>query len=1017
MSHSTESSQTNSRPKTPSFRQDVLSVKTHAELYQGLRQTLPKLKSTLPSSTVNLGTSIPSSSLSVKNETPTPYQGLNDDVRLLGALLGRIIFEHEGEDFYLFIEGLRSAAVRARKQHGEAGLSNIQDLIDTALNDKNTIEEKVHLLHDAASSFRLFLTLFGIAEGYHQVQSFRQLDLGLIHTITELNENQTDLETLKTALSDLSVRLVATAHPTTILRQTLLKHQRELFGLLEALHATPMNGIRQQGILEKLSERIELLWATRFSRWSKPKVKDEVSDVLSYFKRSLYDTLPHIHRKWANVLSLSFPNLPKDAIPEEVISIGSWVGGDMDGNPFVTPTVFQEALSRQYQLVLNLYIEELLNLAPQLSHTIQKAQPSDALRGFIQNALSTMNALKLDTTLYEPSVNTEPHRLAVMIMVTKLRRTLAKAQQENPNIIPQPFTYANSDGFLSDLTCLQESFQQARYQRAAELTIERLRQKVSLFGFYFASLDLREDAKLVSQSAQSILTILSQVSNISRTTEQEKTSDNSQEWLTQEILSPRQIAVKGWFPTTDPDLLNTQRLFEMLSVATQAQQKMGEKACHRFILSMTKSVDDVLSLLLLLKTQSLFYQNKTGAFQSHYDIVPLFETIEDLETAPQVFEALLKNRAYQTQLACRDNTQLIMLGYSDSNKDGGYFASNWYIYQAQENLIAVAKKYNIKLRFFHGRGGNIGRGGGPTHRAIQALPRHSASFGQDLTEQGEVLSRYYNVREIAAAHLENILASILERNVRAEITVLPEWENLAQEIAQHSQLAYQKLVKQEPYFVPYFEEATPREVELINIGSRPQKRREAKSIQDLRAIPWVFRWFQSRQILPGWYGLGSGLNAVITSLAPSTLKNTETLETLQAMYTHWPFFKSMIENSEIALRQTDLGIAQSYTQLAKDQPAAQRILETIQSEYRLTRKMIETITQSPLLSRPEDQGLKNSIEVKEPYLDPLNYIQVKLIEHYRTLNLSDSNPELIEDFNQAIVSSIEGIATGLGTTG
>jgi phosphoenolpyruvate carboxylase len=983
------------------FQTEVLSVKTHAELYRGIRQTLPTMQSA----------SLSSAPLASKSETTSPgqpsaYQALNDDVRLLGALLGRIIFEHEGEAFYLFIEGLRSAAVRARKQHGEAGLSDIQDLIDTALNDKKTLEEKVRLLHDAASAFRLFLTLFGIAEGYHQVQSFRQLDLGLIHTITELNENQTDLETLKTALSDLSVRLVATAHPTTILRQTLLKHQRELFGLLEALHATPMNGIRQQGILEKLSERIELLWATRFSRWSKPKVKDEVSDVLSYFKRSLYDTLPHIHRKWANVLSLAFPELPPEAIPEEVISIGSWVGGDMDGNPFVTPTVFQEALSRQYQLVLNLYIEELLNLAPQLSHTIQKAQPSEALKAFIQTSLSTMNTLKLDTTLYEPSVNTEPHRLAVLIMVTKLRRTLARAQQETPGLIPQPFTYPNSDGFLSDLTCLQNSFTQARYQRAAELTIERLRQKVSLFGFYFASLDLREDAQLVSQSAQSIINTLSQVSAPSAVTT-----------LEDEILSPRQIAVKGWFPTTDPDLLHTQRLFEMLSVAAQAQQKMGEKACHRFILSMTKSVDDVLSLLLLLKTQNMFYQNQAGEFQSHYDIVPLFETIEDLASAPQVFEALLNNSAYQTQLSCRNQTQLIMLGYSDSNKDGGYFASNWYIYRAQEKLIAVAKKYHVKLRFFHGRGGNIGRGGGPTHRAIQALPRHSASFGQDLTEQGEVLSRYYNVREIAAAHLENILASILERNVRAEITVLPEWENLAQDIAQQSKVAYQKLVKQESYFVPYFEEVTPREVELIHIGSRPQKRREAKSIKDLRAIPWVFRWFQSRQILPGWYGLGSGLNAVISNLAPHILENSDRLETLQAMYTHWPFFKSMIENSEIALRQTDLGIAQSYTQLAKDQPAAKRILETIQTEYQLTRHMIEMITQSSLLSRPEDQGLKNSIEVKEPYLDPLNYIQVKLIEHYRTLNIAESSPELIEDFNQAIVSSIEGIATGLGTTG
>jgi phosphoenolpyruvate carboxylase len=436
---------------------------------------------------------------------------------------------------------------------------------------------------------------------------------------------------------------------------------------------------------------------------------------------------------------------------------------------------------------------------------------------------------------------------------------------------------------------------------------------------------------------------------------------------------------------------------------------------------MTHQPADVLSALYLMKIARLFYPDVGGEFHSHLNIVPLFETIESLDHATATLEALFTNPAYQVQLNCRNRQQLVLLGYSDSNKDGGFFTSNWLLYEAQERILEVGRKHNVVIRFFHGRGGSMGRGGAPAHRAIQALPAGSALHGQDLTEQGEVLSRQYNIPEIAEAHLENFYSALLQKNIGPEVLVSDHWKQAADQISNAAFASYRQLVEH-PDFLAYFDAVTPREVELVKIGSRPTKRRKAQSIKDLRAIPWVFRWQQSRQMIPAWFGVGTGLKQFIEA------NPDKHLSLARVMFEQWAFFANVLSNCEISLSQTDLSIARQYLNLASDAGKATAVLTMIEAEYALTIEMITKVTQKGLLSTPEDAPLARSIALKTPYLDPLSFIQLYLLEDYRKLLKSrQSEPApaqqdtelepLFEAYERAIVSSIEGIAIGLGTTG
>ncbi len=985
-------------------RQDVLTV---SELYRAVRNLLPSLPQQGHADSKK-------KSFPENKDAPAYENTLVDDIRLMGALLGLILYEHEGNDFYCFIERLRQAAKDAREQSGQIGVQTIQEIIQGEIAGGSEEQQRA-FLHRSVAAFRLFLLLAGIAEEFHQSRKFdmahSRSDQGLPHFFALAKEKEDASALMDQLLEQVSVRLVFTAHPTKILRQTILHHQRDIFYILKAMHASDLTVYSQQSLLTELSEKIEVLWATQFSRWTKPEPQEEVSRILSYLTRTLYTTLPDVHQKLERLLLLHYP---QTKVKHPLISLGSWVGGDMDGNPFITPDVLSDAFVRQYRALLNLYIQDLRELLGKLSHAVHRAGLTGALRASIEQDLHAMRQVRSDAEHYAPLLEREPYRLKLTLMALKLEWTLQQAVPlSTDKRLSKPFTYSAAETLLADLDLVCDSLTLQGYRRSIQTHLEPLRKRIQAFGFYFASIDLREETRIINMTADTILA----ASGLGACTDK-------RQQLTDEILSLKVLNTAQWetatstLPSKESPTWGIQRMLGMLTVVKKAKQLIDPHVCRYFVLTMTASAEDILSALLLMKTQGLFYPQydptTATAYKSHLDIVPLFETIPDLQRAPDIMKAVFENPAYQIQLASRNNRQLIMVGYSDSNKDGGYFTSNWHIYKAQQALWDLAKQHKVQLRFFHGRGGNLGRGGGPAQRAIWALPAETLAFGQDLTEQGEVISRYYNVPETAQARCENLLSAVLQKNLVDTVSDPAQraaWHAIAETLSTTAQAKYRHLVHENPDFLDYFDEVTPKEVELVKIGSRPTHRRDIDSVNDLRAIPWVFRWFQSRQILPGWYGLGTALSAFIET------NPKEHILRLREMYAQWPFMASLLENSEIILRQTDLSIARQYCALASEPEKAKVIFQDIGAEYHLTMDMIQKVTERPLLSQPEMETLKRTLEIKEPYLDPLNYIQVQLLEKYRNLAANDAENPLLEAYHRVIVSSIEGIATGLGTSG
>jgi len=926
---------------------------------------------------------------------------LTDDVRLLGALLGCVLHEHGGAELYRRVEGIRLAARRARRLSSDAAYDELRHALAPAAEDRDT-EAHLHWLDEVAGAFRLFLMLAGIAES---AQSSNQAVLET--TMLELLQKAAP-ESGADALQRLNVRLVATAHPTMIMRLRVIAHRRDLLQLLDQLHRVTSR-LEQLELIERITERIEVLWATRFSRWEKPEVSNEIDHVLGYFTEVLYPSIGRIHDR----LERAFRHCSGKEMPERLrphLTLGSWVGGDMDGNPFVTPVVFAEALRKQRDAVLGLYARDLEALAPKLSHAAERVPVTEALEQSLILDLEELEQAKEPTELLRRQIDREPLRLKLVLMARRVRRSQGVFALQYEGQRP-PFVYGRASELQDDLGLISDCLVRAGYRLAArDAGLDALRRRVAIFGLHLASLDLREDADNVRRAARLVL-------RAGRSEHADADGQGLVDVLGREVLDtksiqPWQIAEVTGDHERDAKAV-ADRLLGMVAVARRAQQASSPEACRNLILSMTMGPEDVLSALLLLKIEGQFYASIEGRYVSHMDVVPLFETIEALERAPAIMEQLFTNRAYQAQLEARDRRQLIMLGYSDSNKDGGYVTSTYFILRAQLRLMQVAERYGVRVTFFHGRGGSVGRGGGPARRAIIALPRGVLKEGFEVTEQGEVLSRHYLSQATAQAHLENVIAAVWTKNAGAPKRLEPAWLEAAESLATAARQAYVRLVHERPDFVDYFDRVTPREVELVKIGSRPSKRRLAKSVRDLRAIPWVFRWFQARQILPGWYGLGSAIESYLAGVK----ERSQGVSLLKEMYQDWPFFRGMLENSEIALRQTDLRVARYYVQeLAGDQSALS-VLADIEAEYERTVSGLHAITERGLLEREEDTALERSIRIKEPYLDPLNYLQVDVLREYRKALEVGAPTSLLEAFERAIVSSIEGIATGLGVTG
>ncbi len=549
--------------------------------------------------------------------------------------------------------------------------------------------------------------------------------------------------------------------------------------------------------------------------------------------------------------------------------------------------------------------------------------------------------------------------------------------------------------------------------------------RLQIFGFHLASIDLREDSLHIGRAARLALRIAGHSVDPATKSETKMAADEYRRMLSEEILNPRRIDMRRILPDSadegdehlvglfesETDYQFVQRIYAMLEAARSAQRGVGPQCTSNLIITMTSSVDDILHALLLLKNAGLFLRRFDGTWQSSMDIVPLFETVEDLQSAENIMEQAVASESYRAQLGARQRRQTMMLGFSDSNKDGGYFTSNWSIYLAQTRLLALAERHGITPRFFYGRGGSIGRGGASSRHVASSLPPAAIRRGYDLTEQGEVLSRYYVTGEVASMHLETILSAAIEKNAGEERPPPAEYLSAAEELSAYSREAYRQLVHQHSGLVQYFEDCTPREVELVKIGSRPVRRRAMRTITDLRAIPWVFRWYQSRQFLPGWYGIGAGLARLIESYGIEFVRN---------LYAEWPFMRSILQNSAMALAQSNMAIAARFRELAVDPTSAASVFALIEQEFASSKQRLNVeLSCSPdRFFRADYPVLYAAQRLKQPWVDSLGAIQVLLMRRYRELQAQAIEDTTALDLaREAVVSSIEGVALGLGATG
>ena len=943
---------------------------------------------------------------------------LRRTVRQLGNVLGETIVEQEGQAIFDLVEELR-ALTRAQRQGDRDAGAQIEQLTADLVSD---FDSTLGVL----KAFTTYFQLVNLAEEQQRVRVIRQrtaeaeeTDRHMPETIaaavTRLRKGGTPASEVGRLLDEMLIKPVFTAHPTEAKRRTILLKLLDLTRLLRELDINVLLPSEERDNWNQIREIVVSLWQSDVNRDRRPDVLDEVREGLYFFDTTLFDLLPEIYSELGHAIEREFPEgilgeddeAGSDRLPT-FLRYGSWIGGDRDGNPFVTQDVTEDALRQQKEQALELYRRTVVGMYGHLSVANTRGAFSQA---FLESLAGDLESAPPSDKARLERFSLEPYRQKMILIYRRLGATLAQNREAWQAQRPDPWAYSNADEFIADLELIQESLRENRGGRLAEGRFARLVQQARIFGFHLASMDIRQHSERHFEAVAEL------VNRYYRAQDPDfdylaLSEDERTRLLVEEIESPRPLTARLLYSN---DTNETVALFRLIR---QAHERIAQQAIGAYIISMTTSVSHVLEVLLLAKDAGLF---------GRIDIAPLFETIDDLVRAPDVMRALFESPIYRKHLAQRDNCQEIMIGYSDSNKDGGYLRSSWSLYQAQERLAQICSAYDVKLILFHGRGGSIGRGGGPANRAILAQPPGSVQGRIKLTEQGEVISARYSNRAIAKRHLEQLVNAVLIASCGSHHDVLSDssgsenslhsvsedWVRILEATSELSERKYRALVEK-PAFLSYFHEATPIEqLAQMNIGSRPAKRRQTSDISDLRAIPWVFAWTQSRVNLPGWYGLGTGLQA----------ESAHRMGVLREMYHNWPFFRTVIDRAQLSMRRADMPIASLYASLAADATRT-AIFGEIMEEFRRTERIILEITgQAALLDN--EPWLQRSINLRNPYVDPLNYIQVALLSKQRTggeqqLNDAQAGRDGTKEdprLRQAILLSINGIAAGLQATG
>ena len=889
---------------------------------------------------------------------------ISEDVRDFGDLLGEIIQEHASEQEFETVEEMRKTSILYR----DGELDSREPLYGTL----DEIDQRTK--NSLARAFTTYFELTNIAEERERVRVLRSgshdgtLDDGLEDAAAELSD--ADTETIERILEDVLIQPTFTAHPTEARRKTIKAKLRSIANDLQTLDEHRLTNKETKQIKRDIEAEVLGLWQTPQVRQRRPEVEDEARNVQWYLTNTLFDIVPEVYDELEDAFEAEID--AEIEIPK-LFEFRSWAGSDRDGNPYVTPEVTTTTLERQREVVLERYLDRLAEISSALSQDGERLTLDEGVQDPLSNIEETLPEVREEAAKRYPN---EPYRRVLMLMRAKLDRVGSI----------RPGGYESAEEFHDDLATLAESLHENDCDVIAEATVEQLMRQVETFGFTLASLDLRDHQKQHTEAVNEAL-------GREGIEYAELPEEKKVEILTEAILDEQTIVDLSNYENVSSTAARVMERFDRLA---DWQREFGQQAIDTYCISMADEPSHVLEVLFLAD------QAGVADLPGHcgLDIVPLLETERALSGARRIMGTLFENEAYKQVLKARDHLQEIMIGYSDSNKENGFLAANWSLYKNQRRLADITEDFDITLRLFHGRGGSISRGGGPMNDALRALPNSTVTGDVKFTEQGEAIAEKYGNVRIGERELEQMLnAQLAARKEAIEQPtedVPEEWVDAMDTMAAAARKEYQSLLETDG-FVTYFGQATPISViENLNLGSRPASRSGERKVEDLRAIPWVFSWTQSRCILPGWFALASGIDAY--------LDDGGEIETLQGMYEQWPFFQTTLDNAAQALGRTDISIAEEYAELA-DPELREEFFPRIRSEYDRAVELVTTIAgrENPI-SR---EWLRESLERRNPYVDPLNLLQKQLLGQ-------DERSELDE---QTLRITVKGIAAGMKNTG
>ncbi len=894
-------------------------------------------------------------------------QALRDDVRTLGEMVGDLIREQGGIKLYEFVEQARLRAIR-RREGNEKPDEGLAEFVG-GLEPKEALQ--------VIRSFSTYFQMVNTAEKVHRIRRRREYLRDVVHyqpggledTFIKLKASGLSADGLKDLLGTLLIEPIFTAHPTEPTRRTILRKEQNIVKHLIDLLNPTMTPQETDAALQNIRLLVTTGWQTDEHPSEQMTVADELEHVLFFVTDVLYRTIPPFYEDIESAIKRIYGEEGDDIEVPIILRFGSWVGGDMDGNPNVNAKTIRETLARQRSLILDLYYKECASIAAKLSQSTDRAtfgqgmlDKIEVYRGVFPNAYHAVPARHRDM----------PYRVYIRLIQQRLQSTY------DDDVYP----YEKVRQFIDDIQLISDSLADNKGEQAGLFSVQRLLRRINTFGFHLVTLDVRQDSEVHRIVVGECL--------------------GEEDWLEKSAEErAARISTAITSRESSPMTLSTQarKTIAVFQAIAFCRRKYGPKSIGPFIISMAQGADDILSVLLLAQWGDL--HNKRGEIP--LDIAPLLETVDDLQKGPDILKSLMSADLYREHLERRDNRQTIMIGYSDSNKDAGFASARWALQNAQERIVSAAEAQNIELTLFHGRGGTISRGGSKTHVAVLGAPPGTVNGRLRVTEQGEIINEKYGLRGIALRTLEQMTGSVALATAmpRHRGSDRPEWHDMMDVIANESRRAYRKLVYEAPNFYQYFRKATPIDlIERMRIGSRPSARRRQSGIQDLRAIPWVFSWTQARFVLPGWYGIGSGLQKAIAQFGD---------EAISEMFREWYFHRSLMADTEMVLAKADLSIAELYSELAGAE-LHDEFFPIIKAEFELTRDLTLKYSDHETLLEG-DITLQRAIMLRNPYVDPMSLMQVDLLSRWRASNYEDA------EIFDALLASVNGIAQALQNTG